>query len=113
GIDALEQPQHLLAIPAPELLRLDDVGSRHHGAGDETIADGGLEVARAGAQAVEAHGGALAGGDDEGGGAGASGLWDLDLAGGTESLGDPLHGGECLGRGAAPEIAAGNRDAQA
>ena len=59
------------------------------------------------------QGGALAGRDDEGGGAGAGGLGDLDLAGDTERLGDAGHCGERLGRGAALEIAAGHGDAQA
>ena len=59
GVDALEQLQHLLAIPAAELLRLDHQRGRHHGAGDQAVAHGGVEIGRPRAQAVEVQRAAL------------------------------------------------------
>ena len=69
-----------LAIPAAEFLRLDDQRRRHHGAGDQPVAHGGIEVGGARAQAVEVQGGALGGGDDEGGGAGPRRLRGISIS---------------------------------
>ena len=102
-----------VAIPAAELLRLDHERPRHHRPGDEPVAHGRLEIRARVRRRSRCRARALAGRDDEGGGAGARGLRDLDLAGDAERLGDLGHRGQRLGRGAAPEIAAGDGDAQA
>ncbi len=45
----LEQAQHLLAEPTAEFLRLGDGDGRHQGAGDQAVADIGIEIIRSGA----------------------------------------------------------------
>jgi hypothetical protein len=55
---------------------------------------------------------AFAGGDDEGGSAGALRLRNLDLLGDTEGLGDARHRGLGLRQHAGAEVAAGDSDVQ-
>ena len=72
--------------------------ARDHGAGDQPVAHGGIEVARACAQAVEMQRGALARGDDVGRGARPRRFGDLDLARGAERRGDARERGLRLRR---------------
>ena len=89
-----------------------DQRGRRHGAGDQPVAHGGIEIVRAGAQTVEMQARAFARGDDEGGGAGALGLRNFDVAIGAERGRDVIDGVAGFA-GFAFEIAAGDRDAQA
>ena len=73
----------------------------------------GSKSPRARAQPVEVQGRALGGGDDVGGRARPRRFREFDDARRVQRLGDALDGGQRLGRGAALEIAAGDRDAQA
>ena len=93
----LEQFEHALAIPAAEILRLHDRCRRHHGAGDQPVAHGGVEIARLRAQAFEMQRGAFGGGDDIGRGAGAGGFGNFDFVARAGRFGDTLERGERLG----------------
>jgi hypothetical protein len=65
----LEQRVDALAVDAAKALGLHVPVGRLQGAGDETVDRQGLEVIGAAAQVVEVQAAALAGRDDEGGGA--------------------------------------------
>ena len=53
GVDLGKQLQHLALIPAAEFLRLDDQRGRQHGARDQPVAHGRVEILRTGAQPLE------------------------------------------------------------
>ena len=76
---SLEQPQHRIAKPAAEFLRLRHPGGGHHRAGDQPIAHVGIEVARLRAQTMEMQGSTFGCGDDIGRGTRARGLGQFDL----------------------------------
>ena len=63
-VHAIEQRQDALPVQPAELLRLDDHRCRDKGAGDQPVADVGIEVLRPLAQAIEVQRRALGRGDD-------------------------------------------------
>ena len=79
GVNVGKQRGHLLAITAPEFLRLDHERGGNHCASDQAIAHDRIEIARAPAQPFEVQHTALARGDHVCGGARLPSLGNFDF----------------------------------